>query len=125
MEISVTFGQIVINGVQYSEDVIVSSDGTITKRLKEISKPLKAKYGHTPLTKKEVEETVKRFRIIDTLIIGTGHYGALPIEKDTLDFLEQRGIKYIIKKTKDAIDEFLKISRSRNKGVIAIFHITC
>jgi hypothetical protein len=70
-------GWIEINGTRYEHDVIVHTDGSVSKRDKSLSKAKKAKYGHTPLTGKEVKILLKESP--DMIIIGTGQTGALPI----------------------------------------------
>jgi hypothetical protein len=42
------FGWIKINGEKYIKDIVIHSNGKITKREKKKSKELKPFYGHTP-----------------------------------------------------------------------------
>ncbi len=46
------FGFVEIDGVTYTHDVVIHTDGTISKREKKKSKGLKGEYGHTPLSAK-------------------------------------------------------------------------
>ena len=49
------FGWIKVNGEKYEKDIVIHSDGSITKREKKKSKDLKPEYGHTPLSERELE----------------------------------------------------------------------
>ena len=49
------FGWIKVNGVKYEKDIVIHSDGLVTKREKKKSKYLKPDYGHTPLSEWELE----------------------------------------------------------------------
>ncbi|MGQ4833982.1 MAG: MTH938/NDUFAF3 family protein [Candidatus Asgardarchaeia archaeon] len=124
MEISSSFGSIIINGKKYTEDVLIDARGAVIKRLKHISSAFKSKYGHTPLTKAELEETLKKFSNITILVIGTGQYGAMPVESDAIRYLESKGIEYIIETTPEAINRFKELANKR-KDVLGLFHITC
>ena len=67
------FGSIEIDGVTYEHDVVIE-DGGIRKRKKGPSKPLRARYGHTPLSNAEdIPWSCRR------LIVGSGVDGALPV----------------------------------------------
>ena len=58
-----------------------------------------------------------------TLIIGTGYYGLMKVPLELIKYLESMGIEVIIKKTKDACDEYNTLYKK--KKVIAAFHLTC
>ncbi len=119
MEIELEFGKIKVNGKEYNKDIIIFSDGKIEFRPKEISKSKKEKYGHTPLTKEELETVIKED--YDYILIGTGIYEYLPIEKEAIDFLKEKAKYIIIGKSKDIIDMLNKIEGK----YLAIIHITC
>ena len=124
MEIDVSFAKIVINGKTYFKDIILCSDGKVLKRLKDLSKPLRDIYKHTPLSKKELEETIKIIGKVDLLIIGNGLEGKMPIQEEALEYLNEIGLKYTVKKTKEACEIFNELL---NKGVkvVAALHLTC
>ena len=123
MEISTSFGKIVINGKPYDYDVIVKRDGTVLRRPKEISEK-KRTTGHTPFTKEELENILSKVGNAKVVVIGTGQSGALPIEEDVLLFLEQHDISAFIATTPNAIYDFIELIKA-NKEVIGIFHVTC
>ena len=111
------FGWIQVNGVRYEKDIIIHTDGTITKREKKKSRDLKPKYGHTPLSERELMflEDEKP----DVVYVGTGHQGALPITLQAQRTLEK--YETIILPTPEAVE---KIRREHRK-LAALIHVTC
>jgi hypothetical protein len=60
------FGEIEIEGRRYAHDVVIEG-GRVRKRRKKPSKPMRDRYGHTPLTAaEEIPWSGRR------LIVGTG-----------------------------------------------------
>jgi hypothetical protein len=106
------FGWIEIDKVRYDHDVIIHTDGSITRRSKKKSKALKTSYGHTPLSGQELEFLGKEHPEI--VYVGTGQYGDLPLTPDA-------EFDTIIRPTPDIIDLLEKEQRS----FIAIIHVTC
>ncbi len=107
------FGKIVIDGKVYREDIVIDN-GKISYRRKDESRKQKFKYGHTPLTINEnIPWNCKR------LVIGTGYYGSLPIEKTVEEEAKKRGVELVIEKTPDAIKH---IGEPDTNFVI---HLTC
>ncbi len=90
---------------------------TRRKRKKKASKPYRARYGHTPLS---VDEPIPW--IGNSLYIGTGMYGSLPIMPEVYKEAEQRGIEVVVDKT-EAICRLLEELRS--KEINAVLHVTC
>ena len=121
MDYKLEFGKLELDGQEFSSDVVLYNNGTIIKRPKEISKPKKEKYGHTPLTREELEVIIKRN--FDYILIGTGIYGYLPIEKEAIDYLKEKCKFIIIGKSSDIL-EYLKQKQIEGE-YIAIIHITC
>ncbi len=116
------FGYIVINGIKYEHDVIVTSDGKINKRRKDISKRYRNLYGHTPLSKEEVRLLLSYKPKV--IVIATGQYGALPIMEDALELLRSSNIEVIIDKTPKLLDKLNEVFK-RGKRVVALIHVTC
>jgi hypothetical protein len=75
------FGWIEIDGFRYDHDVIIHADATITKRKKKLSKSEKDKYGHTPLSEKELDFLTEEDP--ELVFVGTGQYGDLPLTPET------------------------------------------
>ena len=111
------FGWIKINGEKYEKDVVIHADGTVTKREKKKSKDLKANYGHTPLSERELDFLQKEK--FDALYVGTGHDPALPITPEANEILES--YHATIAPTPEILG---KIEQEQGKFV-AIIHVTC
>jgi hypothetical protein len=111
------FGWIEIGKVRYDHDVIIHTDGSVTRRSKKKSKALKSSYGHTPLSGQELKFIAKEHPEI--VYIGTGQYGDLPLTKDADIMLGKSDT--IIRPTPDILDLLEKEHRS----FIAIIHVTC
>jgi len=109
------FGSVVINGVTYSNDVLIDR-GKVLKPKKQPSKQFRAQFGHTPVSVKEkLPWKCKR------LIIGTGKYGSLPVMDEVKREARRRKIDLLIALTDDAI-----ATLARNlKDINAILHVTC
>jgi hypothetical protein len=111
------FGFIEIGGITYTHDVVIHTDGSVTKREKKKSKGLKKEYDHTPLSEYELD-------ILDqedpaAVYIGTGQYGSLPITKKAAVILGKSSA--IIAPTPDIISALV----DEDRGYLAILHITC
>jgi hypothetical protein len=117
MSMKAEFGWVKVNGVKYEKDIVIHSDGTITKREKKKSKDLKSIYGHTPLSERELEFlSQEKFEF---LYIGTGHEAALPITPKALQILKKYNA--VILPTLEVIG---KIEQEQRKFV-ALIHVTC
>jgi hypothetical protein len=111
------FGWIKVNGVKYEKDIVLHSDGTVTKRKKKKSKDLKAIYGHTPLSERELDFLSKEKP--EVVYVGTGHEAALPITPEAM---------LILKKYETVILPTNKITEKidqENRKMAALIHVTC
>ena len=117
MPMKSSFGWVEINGVKYEKDIIVHTDGSVTKRKKKKSRDLKPIYGHTPLSERELEflEDEKP----DVVYIGTGHEAALPITPEALHILEE--YETVILPTPELIERIFQEKRK----LAAVIHVTC
>ena len=111
------FGWIEIDKVRYENDVIIHRDGSVTKRSKKRSKELKDAYGHTPLSDHELE-VIKKEKT-QTVYIGTGQYGDLPITPEARMVLSQ--FETVILPTPEILD----ILKKERRSFVAIIHVTC
>lgn len=111
------FGWVIIDGKKFNNDVVVLMDGSVVKREKNLSRDKKAKYGHTPLTRKELLPLLKNKP--DLIVIGTGQNGAMPITPKAEKILKDN--KSFIGPTPDALDCMQKNGRN----VVALLHVTC
>jgi len=107
-----SFGQMLINGKKYSSDIIIYKNSINDKWWRRESHNL-------------CIEDIKK--ILDnkpeTLIIGTGYYGLMKVPLELIKYLESNNIEVIIKRTKDACDEYNTLYQKKN--VVAAFHLTC
>jgi len=111
------FGWVKVNGVKYEKDIVIHSDGKITKREKKKSKEFKETSGHTPLSEFELEFLPgEKF---EALYVGTGHQAALPVTPKAMQILKEYGA--VILPTLEVIG---KIEQEQRKFV-AIIHVTC
>ena len=109
------FGSIRIDGRTYEHDVVIDL-GAVRKRKKKASRPLRATYGHTPLSILErIPWNCHR------LVVGTGVHGALPIVPELSREAERRGVELVAVPTAEAIALLQEDARETN----AILHVTC
>ena len=112
----VSFGQLEIDGVHFEKDVVIEG-GRIRTRKKGPSKPLRDRYGHTPLSAGEkIPWSARR------VIIGTGAYGQLPITDDVREEAQRRGVQLVVMPTEEACR---LIEREADEELAAILHVTC
>jgi hypothetical protein len=110
---SYEFGCIVIDGQEYTNDIIIDRK-KIVRRHKKASKDLKSSYGHTPLSIRENIPWECR-----TLVIGRGMYGALPVMEEVEREADKRGVELLLCTTPEAIEHI----NDRNTNLI--LHVTC
>jgi hypothetical protein len=111
----VGFGVVEIDGRRYERDVIIDG-GRVERRRKKASRPLRDRYGHTPLSL--LEPIPWRSR----LIVGTGVDGALPIDGDVLAEAARRGVDLVAVPTAEACR---LLSDADGTTTAAILHVTC
>lgn len=107
-----SFGKITIKGETHTKDLIIFPD--------KIQSNWRRKKGH--LLQLQDLNSVLNFKPT-TIIIGTGAYGLMKIDKHVLKELKERKIDLIEEKTKKAIEIYNQINKT-NK-VIAGLHLTC
>jgi hypothetical protein len=115
-----SFGSIVIDGKKYTKDIYLNVDGSITKRQKKLSKPYSK--GHTVLGPDEIELLLEQKP--QTIIIGKGQYGILPIPKESRALLEKSGVIVIEDKTPIVLPMINELI-NENAKIVAILHLTC
>ena len=109
---SYSFGSITVDGKTYHSDVIIFPDRINSKWWR--------KSGHL-LSEDDIEEILRCDP--EVLIIGTGRSGLMKVESRVVEKLNSLGIKYIIKKTDEAVKEYNRLGKKDR--VICAFHLTC
>lgn len=109
---SYSFGSITVDGKTYRSDVLIFPDRVNSKWWR--------KNGHL-LSEDDIEEISRCDP--EMLIIGTGKSGLMKVESGVVEKLKSLGIKYIIKKTDEAVKEYNRLEKK--DGVICAFHLTC
>jgi hypothetical protein len=112
----VAFGELQIEGERYTCDVVIKG-GRIRRRRKGPSKPLRDRFGHTPLSIAEDIPWGGR-----RLIVGTGAGGALPITSEVGEEAQRRGIAIEALPTRDACRLLADL---KPRDVYAVLHVTC
>jgi len=110
-----SFGRITIDGKTYTSDVIIYPD--------EVDSSWWRKEGHylQPVDIKDVVEAKP-----DILIIGTGNSGVMQVPKETLIFVNLKGIEVYLDITGRAVELFNKLQSAKpDKIIIAALHLTC
>ncbi|HMK93874.1 MAG TPA: hypothetical protein VK536_00590 [Candidatus Limnocylindrales bacterium] len=111
------FGWIKVNGEKYEKDIVIHSDGSISKREKKKSKGLKAQYGHTPLS--ELELDFLSGEKFEALYVGTGHEGALPVTPKAFEILKRHDAKIL--PTPEVVEKI----EAEQRPFVAMIHVTC
>ena len=111
------FGWIETGGVRYEHDIVIHADGSVTRRKKKASKAFKGEYGHTPLSKAELDflsdENSRK------VFIGTGQYGDLPVMPDAKAFLAR------YETVTGTTPSLLPLIEQEKERFVAILHVTC
>ncbi len=112
----IAFGVIEVEGERLERDVVIDR-GRIGKRDKKASKPLRDRYGHTPLSLLEpIPWDCRR------LIVGTGAMASLPIDPAVLAEADRRGVELIAVPTEEACALLADADLATTN---AILHVTC
>ncbi len=109
---SYAFGAMVINGQEYTADLIVFPE--------KIHPAWWRKEGHK-LALEDLGDVFKEN--IEALVIGTGFFGLMKVEQVVLDAARAKGLVLHIEKTEKAVQIFNRlISQKKTAGA---FHLTC
>jgi hypothetical protein len=108
-----TFGHIVVDGLTYNSDVIITPESVIDSWWR--------KEGHR-LDKSDLDALLPARP--DCLLIGTGYYGRMHIPIETIHYLESRNIKLAYAPTSEAIEQFTRL-QTECARLVAALHLTC
>jgi len=110
---SYSFGKMVIDGREYTADLIIYPDGRIRDSWWRVQ-------GHR-LTRNDIEDLVEENP--EVIIAGTGAFGLMKPDQDLSVRLKEKGIEFIALPTEPAVRVYSKTSREKRTG--ACFHLTC
>ena len=109
----IKFGDVEIDGKNYGgKDLYVSWDGKIEERIK----------SHV-FSKREFLDLVKRMDF-DVIIVATGFYGAVKIEREVFGLARKEGKELLALKTEEACKLFNNLVKEGRK-VLLVLHSTC
>ncbi|MCL0057871.1 MTH938/NDUFAF3 family protein [Dehalococcoidales bacterium] len=109
---SYQFGQIIINGKNYTSDVIIFPH--------RVNGSWWRKSGHQ-LCLDDIAEVLTDNP--EVLIVGTGASGRLRVLPETKQAVEAQGIKLIVETTDQACNTYNQLCQSQR--VVAALHLTC
>ncbi|MBM4432818.1 MAG: hypothetical protein FJ025_02310 [Chloroflexi bacterium] len=106
------FGLIVVDGKEYSSDIIIFPD--------KIRSDWWRKRGHE-LCLEDITDVLEQKP--EVLVVGTGASGLMKVLPEVKKAAQARGIKLIAEPTDKARNTYNELSRSQR--VVAAFHLTC
>ena len=110
---SYSFGNMVIDGVRYTKDVIIFPGGSILN-------PWWRKQGHI-LTPDDLRELLAAEPEI--IVCGTGTMGVMRPAAELQEYLISRKINFIVQKSAQAVETYNNLSGEKRVG--GCFHLTC
>lgn len=108
------FGEIVIDGQTYTEDVIIFPDRVLANWWR--------KEGHV-VHVDDLKAILESDTVYDTLIVGLGAQGEMRIAQDARQAIENAGIELISESTDLACESYNALRVSGR--VVAALHLTC
>jgi hypothetical protein len=107
-----SFGKIIVDGKTYTSDVIIYPD--------RVDSSWWRKEGHT-LHIEDLHDVLNANPAV--VVVGTGFFGIMKVPKETIAYLESKGIEVHAARTGKAVEIFNTFQAG--KKVIAAFHLTC
>ncbi|MCD6263234.1 Mth938-like domain-containing protein [Candidatus Bathyarchaeota archaeon] len=110
---SYRFGRIVVDGVEYTKDLIIFPD--------RVKSDWWRRRGHE-LAVEDLEEVLEEKP--EVLVVGTGAYGLMRVLEETRRRLKEEGIELIAQRTGKAYKTYNELLKS-GRRVAAALHLTC
>ena len=107
------FGEIVIDGRRYREDVLVFPTRVLPRWWR--------KEGHL-LQLEDLKELLAERP--EALVVGTGAYGGMRVTEEASQAIQGQGINLVAVPTKEAVSIFNSL-HAKGKRVAGAFHLTC
>jgi len=114
------FGSIEIDGKRYGKDVLIDSQGGISKR-----KGGFLKFGSHNISKEEVEDLAASKQKPDLLIVGLGTSSAAKLDPAAETWAGEAGIELVAIPSAEAVERFNRELEKGDRKVAALIHITC
>ncbi|MEJ2628136.1 MAG: MTH938/NDUFAF3 family protein [bacterium] len=108
------FGKIVIDGISYTNDVIICPD--------QVRGDWWRKSGHY-LQIEDIQKVILEEEP-EIVIIGTGKFGVMKVSPEVKKYLADQGIDYVITSSGKAVKMYNK-KREKTDRIIGAFHLTC
>ena len=108
-----SFGRIKIDGQEYTQDVIIYPN--------RIDSSWWRKEGHR-LQIEDIGDILEAKP--DVVVVGTGQYGGMKIDKGVEDLLRTKGIELRAAETSDACQTHNRLIKSK-KIIVTALHLTC
>ncbi|NOZ61097.1 MAG: hypothetical protein GXO74_05405 [Calditrichaeota bacterium] len=108
-----SFGKIIIDGVTYRRDVIVTPEKVIPDWWR--------RKGHE-LCVADIASVIEKYQP-ELLIVGTGQFGLVKILRETQEYLQGKSVRLISQKTGKAYKLYNEASGKAT--VVGAFHLTC
>jgi hypothetical protein len=115
---STAFGSITIKGEKYDHDITITINGKIKKRKKKLSK---AVFGTSHIISLDEAKNIYQ-PDAKLLIVGTGQTGYVELSDEAARFLKEQNCAVQLKPTPEAIELW---NKTKEKGKIGLFHVTC
>lgn len=110
---SYQFGEVVIDGVGYSSDVVILGDS--------VQSNWRRVHGHT-LSVEDLESVIEAKPSI--LVVGCGAYGIMRVSQETRKALLEHNIELEALDTAKAVERFNELLQT-GADVAAALHLTC
>ena len=110
---SYSFGKMIVNGQDYTSDLIIFPD--------RINDSWWRKQGHL-LQIDDLQEVLSEKP--DVFIVGTGYMGVMRVPRELRRQLKENNITLFVENSKRAVKHFNAIEKTDSK-VIGAFHLTC
>ncbi len=108
-----SFGRIIVAGKEYTSDVIIYPD--------RVDSSWWRTEGHL-LIPEDLSDVL--FDHPATLVIGTGYFGRMEVPAETLENIRNQGIRVLVARTKEAVEDFNRLQQ-QSSNVVAALHLTC
>ncbi len=111
---SYSFGSIRIDGVDYSDDVILLGG--------DVRSPWWREAGGHIYAPKDLEELMAAAPEI--VVLGTGYFGRVKVLDETLTAFADVGSEVVVERTGGAVETFNRLA-AEGRDVTAALHLTC